>query len=197
MIEIVFVLEMERLGTSLEQWDEGRGHPGQLLTPPNLYRALVPKTPWHDPHVRDIDAAAAVASIASIAGGPYDLPTSIRFGGASPARRCDGGAGELFLRRFADAVADQPHPELASALDEASVAEPARSIRVDALQIIFDALMLCTSGAALDAVAPYRRSDGVGHGDGVAAFRALEVEVKRRPRVLDCGCRKCAANGWV
>lgn len=181
------MIEMERLGTSLEQWDEGRGHPGQLLTPPNLYRALVPKTPWHDPRVRDIDVAAAVASIASIAGGPYDLPTM----------RCDGGAGELFLRRFADAVANQPHPELASALDEASVAEPARSIRVDALQIIFDALMLCTSGAALDAVAPYRRSDGVGHGDGVAAFRALEVEVKRRPRVWDCGCRKCAANGWV
>ena len=186
----IVVLEMERLvGTSLEQWDEGRGHPGRLLTPPDLYRALVPKTPWHDPRVRDIDVCTSVASIASIAGGPYDLPTT--------SSRCDGGAGELFLRRFADAVARQPHPQLASALDEARMAEPARSIRVDALQIIFDALMLCTSGAALDAVAPYRRSDGVGHGDGVAAFRALEVEVKRRPRVRDCGCRQCAANGWV
>jgi len=188
---------MERLGTSLEQWDEGRGHPGQLLTPPDLYRALVPKTPCHDPRVRDIDAAAAVASIASIAGGPYDLPTLSGTMSGTMSSRCDGGAGELFLRGFADAVARQPHPELASALDEAHAAEPARSIRVDALQIIFDALMLCTSGAALDAVTPYRRSDGVGHGDGVAAFRALEVEVKRRPRVWDCGCRKCAANGWV
>lgn len=51
------------MGTSLGDWDEGRGHPGQLLTPPDLYRALVPKSPWHDPRVRDIDVQAAVKTI--------------------------------------------------------------------------------------------------------------------------------------
>ena len=75
----------------------GEGTPRPAADPANLYRALVPKTPWHDPRVRDIDVAAAVASIASIAGGPYDLPTM------------SDGDGELFLRRFADAVANQPH----------------------------------------------------------------------------------------
>ena len=63
------------MGTSLGDWDEGRGHPGQLLTPPDLYRALVPKSPWHDPRVRDIDVQDAVKTISASAGGPYDLPT--------------------------------------------------------------------------------------------------------------------------
>lgn len=182
------------MGTSLGDWDEGRGHPGQLLTPPDLYRALVPKSPWHDPRVRDIDVQDAVKTISTSAGGPYDLPT---VSGGVVVSRCDGGAGVTFLARFADAVASHPHPELAAALGEATDVAPIKSIRVDVLQTIFDALMLCTSGAALDVVAPFRRSDGVGHGDGVAAFRALDVEVKKRPRAEDCACRKCAANGWV
>ncbi len=90
------------MGTSLGDWDEGRGHPGQLLTPPDLYRALVPKSPWHDPRVRDIDVQAAVKTISTSAGGPYDLPT---VSGGVVVSRCDGGAGVTFLARFADAVA--------------------------------------------------------------------------------------------
>ena len=177
----------------LEQWDQGGDTRASAAR--RTHRARSSQRPRGTTRTCATSTRPPRASIASIAGGPCDLPANIRFGGASPARGAAAGAGELFLRRFAGH--DRPTPSSRPRWTRRRSRNPRDRFGSTALQIIFDALMLCTSGAALDAVAPYRRSDGVGHGDGVAAFRALEVEVKRRPAFWTAVAVSAPRAGWV